>query len=114
MAITANRTATLITNYGADAVFHSDTPAFDPTTGTTTHSAAATHTHKVVEEGRQDRISKDADVQIYVSPEGMDSAPKAGGLVEYKGRTWTIVTIKPVVYCGDTVLYEIALRGAAL
>ncbi len=111
MTISAARTLEILTDYGADAVFHTDTTAYDPTTGLTTRTGPATHTHKVVEEGRLDRITSPAQVQIYVSPSGMTFTPAVGGTVTYKGRTWTIVTVEPVVYQGNAVLYEIGLVG---
>ncbi len=113
MPITAARTKTLLTAYGADAVFSTDTTSYDPTTGLTTRADAATHTRKVVEEGRTDRITGGADALIYVSPDGMTFTPAPGGTVAYQSRTWTILTVKPVVYRGDTVLYEIGLAGVA-
>ncbi len=114
MTVSAARTLEILTAYGADAVFNTDTTAYDPTTGLTTRTGPATHTHKVVEEGRVDRITGGAEILIYVSPSGMTFTPTGGGTVSYQGRTWTIVTVAPVVYQGNTVLYEIGLRGVTL
>jgi hypothetical protein len=114
MTITAAKTAGLIQSYGVGAVFHTDTASFNPATSTTTHTGAATVTAPVVEEDRADRITGEAEALLYASPANLSLVPKNGGRVEYKGRTWTIVSVKPTVYQGAVVLYEIGVKGAAL
>jgi hypothetical protein len=114
MAITAARVLTILEKYGAAAVFHLDTPSFDPAISATTRTGAATTTAKVVEENREDRITGGADVLLYLSPAGLSFVPKVGGLVDYKGRTWTIASVLPIVYQGLIVLYEMGVQGVAL
>jgi hypothetical protein len=103
----------MIECYGADAVFYTGTPTYDPATGETTYADEATHTHKVVEENRADFIAGDADCVLYLAAAGLVFAPTVRQAVTYKGRTWTIMDASPTVYRGTVLLYTIGLKGAA-
>ena len=114
MAIDADKTLALLTKYGADAVFRVyETSSYDPTSGKRTMGAATEYTHKVVEEGRQDRVPGWADMVLYVSPSGMDFTPAVQMEVVYAGKTWVVVTVKPTAFKGQTVLYELAVKAVA-
>jgi hypothetical protein len=112
MAITAAMTLQKLTQYGVDATFTTyASKDYDPATGKTSYGAPTEHTHKVVEEGRKQMLSGDAEMMIYVSPSGMSFTPEAEGTVTYKGRTWTIIDVRPIVFKGSVVLYELPVKG---
>ncbi len=111
MIITAADTFSAIDAYGADAVFHTDTPSYDPTTSVTTRANPATQTVRVVEEARTYRIPNDADCLIYLSPAGLNFTPARGQLVEYKGQHWTVISARVTAYQGNEVLWSVALKG---
>jgi len=114
MAITAAMTLELIGEYGADAVFNEyGDSEYDPTTGKRTMGTATAHTHKVVEEARKDKVPGWADMLLYLSASGLDFTPEVLMEVVYASKTWTVVTVKPVVYKGSVVLYELGVKAVA-
>jgi len=114
MAITATKTLTMITEYGADATFRTyPSASYSEATGITTTGEATDYSHKVVEENRAEYIAAGAEIVLYVAASGLEFTPETALRVVYAGKTWTSVTLKPIVYKGTTLLYTVELRGAA-
>lgn len=114
MAITAANTLTLLSKYGADAVFREyESSSYDATTGKRTMGTATEHTAKVAEESRQDRVPGWADMLLYVSPSGLDFTPATQMEVVYAAKTWTVVSVEAVSYAGGVVLYKLAVKAVA-
>ena len=124
MAITADKTLSLLARYGVDAVFRVyTTNTYDSTTGKTTQAGPVDHTHKIIPPykpgsggmekfGSVDGVVK-ADALSAVSPSGMTITPAVGMEVIYDSKTWTITAVNPIRTQTEIVLYALALAGEA-
>ena len=117
MAISASKTLTMITKYGADAVFRTyPSSTYARGTGKTTLGAATDYTHKVLE-GEASKAFRqvdgvpDADLILYLSPSGLEFTPTVPMTVVYDSATWTVIAQHHWKYKGSVVLYELALNG---
>lgn len=124
MAITAERTLAILQTYGVDAVFRSyAVSSYDPSTGTTTRSGAADHSHKIIPPYMPGQTAAErfggadgvvtAEAFSAVSPSGMTVVPAVGMELIYDAKTWTITGVKAIRNAGGVVLYELALQGKA-
>jgi hypothetical protein len=111
--ISADEILELLTEYGTEANFYTDTPSFDPETSLTTHAGIAVHTVSVVEENRTYEIPFNADMAIHFSPSGLLFTPRIEQKVSYKGQHWRIVWVKPTEYKGMTLLWTAYLKGVS-
>jgi hypothetical protein len=111
--VTAADTLELISQYGTEAIFYTDTPSFDPATSLTTRAAVATHIVMVLEESRKYAIPNNADVVLYFSPSGLSFTPAIEQKISYKGQHWRAVSVEPTTYQGVTLLWTAMLKGVS-
>ena len=121
MAITAVRVLEVLMQYGTEGVFRTyASTSYDPATGDVTLGAATNHTHKVVPPYSPRRADmerwvgdgiKGAEALSAVSASGLSFTPAVGMEFIFAGKTWRIVSVNPVRYQGNVVMYEFALAA---
>lgn len=122
MAITADRVLAILEKHGTDAIFRTyATTSYDPTTGAVTQGASTEHTHKIIppyspRRADLERWSGIEGVQVAealsaVAAFGLTFTPAVGMEVLYAGKTWRIVSVNPIRYQTDALLYELALTA---